>query len=169
MLYTTLAGRVLDTDRDLDQAGRHVMQKLMAWASLGLSPREFAQKRAQALAVGWDGRGPVSEGEALRAAADDLARRVAVAAGVLPGVGWLRPKVWTGRYQGGGVEVSEISGDQLVLRVHDAADQPRGRVGLTLPRDQSPVQALEQALAELAQGQGPLSGPLRSLGLTART
>lgn len=168
MLYTTLGGRVLDTDRDLDEAGRHVMQKLMAWESLGLGPREFAQKRTQALAVGWDGRGPVSEGEALRAANDDLARRVAVAAGTLPGVGWLRPKLWSGRYQGGGFEVAEISGDQLVLRVRDAADQPRGRVGLVLPPNQTPAQALERALAELAQGRGPLAGPLRGLGLTAK-
>ncbi len=168
MRYTTLAGRVLDTDQDLDEAGRHVMQKLMAWESLGLSPKDFAQKRSQALAVGWDGRGPVSESEALRAANDDLARRVAVAAGTLPGVGWLRPQVWAGRFQGGGLEVAEVSGEQLVLRVRDAADQQRGRVGLPLPAGQAPAQVLEQALSELAQGRGPLAGPLRSLGLAAK-
>ena len=168
MFYTTLAGRVLDTERDLDEAGRHVMQKLMAWESLGLPPRDFAQKRDQALAAGWNGRGPVSESGALAMAADDLARRVAVAAGALPGPGWLRPQAWPGRYQGGGLELVGLEGERLVLRVRDASDQRRGRVAMPLAPDQSPAQALERALSELARGGGHLAGPLRELGLTLR-
>ena len=160
--YRHLANR-MDKTAPLNMA---MMAGMLAGILLGAAGG--APQLGQALAVGWDGRGPVSESEALRAANDDLARRVAVAAGTLPGVGWLRPQGWAGRFQGGGLEVAEVSGEQLVLRVRDAADQQRGRVGLPLPAGQAPAQVLEQALSELAQGRGPLAGPLRSLGLAAK-
>lgn len=168
MRYVTLAGRGVDTDRDLDEAGRHVVQKLMAWECLGLSSAEFAQKRAQALAAGWNGRGPVSESGALVDLVADLSRRVAVRAGELPGPGWLRPQFWPGRYEGGGLERVGVEQGRLVLTVRDAADLIRGQITLDLPPQREVAALLDHALDELRQGRGELAAALRGLGLSAR-
>ncbi|MFH1059795.1 MAG: hypothetical protein V1797_14105 [Pseudomonadota bacterium] len=168
MLYTTLAGRIVDTDRDLDEAGRHVMQKLMAWESLGLTSAEFATKRGQALAVGWDGRGAVSDSGALGLVVADLARRVAIKAGDLSGPDWLRPQLWPGRYMGGGLERAGVESGRLVLTARDAADQVRGRIGLDLPAQGEVATLLEHTLRELRAGRGELARALRGLGLSAR-
>lgn len=168
MLYTTLAGRVVDTDRALDEAGRHVVQKLMAWESLGLASAEFAVKRKQALAVGWNGHGPVSESGALIDVVADLARRVAIAAGELPGPDWLRPQLWPGRYSGGGMERVGVEAGRLVLTVRDAADQVRGRIGLDLPDKGDVADLLEHTMRELRGGQGDLAKALRGLGLSIK-
>lgn len=169
MRYVTLTGRVVDTDRDLDEAGRHVLQKLMAWESLGLTSAEFAQKRAQALATGWNGRGPVSESAALGAVAADLARRVAIRAGKLPGPDWLKAQPWPGRYAGGGLERAGVDQGRLILLVRDAADLERGRVSLALPPGRDVKGVLGLALAELGQGRGELAAALRGLGLGVRS
>ncbi|MFZ5587842.1 MAG: hypothetical protein ACOZHQ_18140 [Thermodesulfobacteriota bacterium] len=168
MLYTTLAGRVVDTDRDLDEAGRHVVQKLMAWECLGLSTPDFAQKRSQALAVGWNGRGPVNESGLLGEVVADLIRRVAIRAGELPGPAWLRPQLWPGRYAGGGLERAGVEAGRLVLMVRDAADLERGRVVLDMPPGREVKAVLAQALAELRHGRGALAAALRGLGLGVR-
>lgn len=67
MIITTRDGREYDTDRELTAAERHVVQKLMNWRDLAKSEAQFADKRAQALAAGWNGSGPVSPGPALAA------------------------------------------------------------------------------------------------------
>lgn len=169
MRYVTLAGRVVDTDRDLDEAGRHVLQKLMAWESLGLTSAEFAQKRSQALAAGWNGRGPVSESGALGAVAADLARRVAIRAGDLPGPDWLKAQPWPGRYAGGGLERAGVDQGRLILLVRDAADRERGQIVLDLPPGQEVKAVLAATLADLRQGRGELAAALRGLGLGVRS
>ena len=67
MIITTRDGREYDTDRELTAEERHVVQKLMNWRDLAESEAQFADKRAQALAAGWNGSGPVSPGPALAA------------------------------------------------------------------------------------------------------
>ena len=67
MIITTRDGRQYDTDRELTAEERHVVQKLMNWRDLAESEAQFADKRAQALAAGWNGSGPVSPGPALAA------------------------------------------------------------------------------------------------------
>jgi hypothetical protein len=76
MIYTTLEGQNLDTDRLLSQAERHVLQKLLIWHKLRLSPDEFQQRRARALAKGWNNQGPVEESAALAAISRDILARL---------------------------------------------------------------------------------------------
>lgn len=165
MLYRTLAGRLLDTDRDLGEAERHVLQKLVAWERLGLAPAEFALRRAKALAQGWDRRGPLMPGAAFQALADDLAKRLALAGG--PGPGWFLAQAWPGRYAGGGLEARATARGELELIIHDAADLPHGPLAWPALPGEDLAQAQERALAETAPG-GRLAGEIRRLGLTAR-
>lgn len=76
MIYTTLDGQSFDTDRQLSQAERHVLQKLVIWRKVGLSPREFQRRRAEALAKGWNNQGPVEESAVLAAISEDLLTRL---------------------------------------------------------------------------------------------
>ncbi len=57
------AGQV-DTAR-LSPEERHIIQKLMAWASLSDSLEFFKEKTAAALEAGWNNSGPVSRTRAL--------------------------------------------------------------------------------------------------------
>lgn len=168
MKYLTLAGRSLDTNRDLDQAGRHVAQKLIFYERLGLSPREFAQRRQRALAQGWNQSGPLTESPALKALADDLARRLALGRQEGPGPGWLKAQVYPGRYQGGGLKPQEPGEDSLGLAVIDAADQDQGRIEVERKPQESLAEAAARAAAELARGDQTLTGKLRALSLKVR-
>lgn len=67
MKITTRDGREYDTDRDLSAEERHILQKLMNWRDLATSLEQYAAKREQALAAGWNGSGPVTPGPALAA------------------------------------------------------------------------------------------------------
>jgi len=55
----------IDTDRDLNSAERHILQKLFGWKTLVHSQEEFRRKKESALAVGWNNSGPVRESRAL--------------------------------------------------------------------------------------------------------
>ena len=54
----------MDTDT-LSPEERHIIQKLMAWASLVDSLAKFRVKKEEALKAGWNNSGPVREGRAL--------------------------------------------------------------------------------------------------------
>jgi hypothetical protein len=76
VIYTTRDGQSYGTDRQLSQAERHVLQKLLIWRKVGLSPEEFQRRRAEALAKGWNNQGPVEESAALAAISRDLLARL---------------------------------------------------------------------------------------------
>jgi hypothetical protein len=77
MIITTSSGTTVDTDRDLSEAERHVVQKLMAWESLVTSREQFMQKKTDALRKGWEKSGPLTEGPVLRDIIKDIETRVA--------------------------------------------------------------------------------------------
>lgn len=161
MHYVTLKARTIDTIADLSEPERHVMQKLIAWERLGIPTVEFKRKTDDALQKGWDGRGPVRASVALRDVCEDLAARLAVAAGERPGPGWLKAQAWPGRYGGGGLRLAEETGPETIAEVIDAADRPCGV--LRLPKDLS----LAEAAGQLRSG-GLLTGALRAMGLRIR-
>jgi len=76
MIIKTSSGRSFDTDRDLTDVERHIVQKLMAWESLVTSREQFIQKKEDALLRGWEGSGPVTESTALKSIIDDLEKKV---------------------------------------------------------------------------------------------
>lgn len=168
MLFQTIEGRVVNTERELDEAQNHVLMKLMAWEKLGLAVDEFERRRREALRVGWNGRGGVSESEVLRAVADDLARRLALRQGTGAPARWLKAQLWPGAYSGGGLRPEGQANGSLELLVLDAADQLRGMVSLSLATGQPMADALHAALGELGQGRGPLAEPIARLGLSPR-
>lgn len=156
MIYLTLQGRAVDTERDLSDAERHVMMKLMLWENLGLEKDEYQRRREDALLNGWNNQGAVSQSAALKAVGDDLAQRLAVRHGAR-GPGWLRPRLWSGRYAGGGLRPVDGGG----MEVLDAADQVRGTVSLN--HDDT-----DEAVRQLERGQGTLAEQIRALGLELR-
>jgi hypothetical protein len=76
MIIKTSSGRSFDTDRDLTDVERHIVQKLMAWESLVTTVEQFMQKKEDALLKGWEGSGPVTESTALRDIIKDLEKKV---------------------------------------------------------------------------------------------
>jgi len=76
MIIKTSSGKTFDTERDLTDAERHIVQKLLAWESLVTSREQFMEKRTDALHRGWDKSGPLTEGPALRDIINDIERRV---------------------------------------------------------------------------------------------
>lgn len=76
MIITTWKGKSFDTDKDLNEAERHIVQKLFAWESLVTSVEQFREKTKDFLAKGWNNLGPVNESPALRAIIQDIERRV---------------------------------------------------------------------------------------------
>lgn len=160
MRYLTLANREIDTDRQLAEAERHVVMKLMLWASLGLEQDDFARRRAEALRKGWNNQGALSESAALKELGDDLARRLAIKRGA-PGPGWLRAQVFTENFRGGGLRPIDGQGAAPRWEVIDAADVVRGVL-------EAPAGDSEAALAEFTRGQGELAEKVRALGLELR-
>ena len=77
MKFATAHGRIIDTDRDLAAAERHVLQKLFLWESMAVSLEQFREKKRDALRKGWNDSGPVTEGPSLRLIIGELERRVA--------------------------------------------------------------------------------------------
>ncbi len=55
----------IDTDRDLNSAERHVLQKLIGWKTMVDSMAQFREKKRSALQVGWNNSGPIQESKAL--------------------------------------------------------------------------------------------------------
>ncbi|HKJ64423.1 MAG TPA: hypothetical protein VJ969_03415 [Desulfopila sp.] len=56
----------IDTEKDLDSAERHVLQKLLCYKIYVGSVSEFREKTAKALDVGWNDQGPVPASVALK-------------------------------------------------------------------------------------------------------
>lgn len=55
----------IDTERDLEPAERHVLQKLFGWKDLVGSVEEFRLKTEATLKTGWNNSGPVRAGKGL--------------------------------------------------------------------------------------------------------
>jgi hypothetical protein len=77
MKFEAASGRIIDTDRDLAPAERHVLQKLFLWESMAKSLEQFKEKKRDALQKGWNNSGPVPEGPSLRLIIGELERRIA--------------------------------------------------------------------------------------------
>jgi len=77
MIITTWNGKSFDTDKDLTEAERHIVQKLFAWESLVTSLEQFREKKKDFLLTGWNNLGPVTESPALRVIMQDIERKVA--------------------------------------------------------------------------------------------
>lgn len=76
MIININSGISIDTDKDLGPEERHIVQKLLAWASTVESVPRFRELRKKALADGWNNSGPVGESRALSLVADDLEARI---------------------------------------------------------------------------------------------
>lgn len=76
MIITTRDGQSFDTEKDLEPAERHVLQKLFLWESMAASLGEFKEKTGAALQRGWNRSGPIDGSSALRSIVQDLEARV---------------------------------------------------------------------------------------------
>lgn len=65
-------GKIVDTERDLSAAERHILQKLFGWKSMVGSLTEFREKTEKALQDGWNNSGPVRKSSHLLAIIDTL-------------------------------------------------------------------------------------------------
>ena len=65
----------VDTAR-LSPEERHIIQKLMAWASLSTSMAMFREKTRAALEAGWNDSGPVAKTRALSQVIDHFEKKV---------------------------------------------------------------------------------------------
>jgi len=77
MIITTWNGKSIDTDKDLTESERHIVQKLFAWESLVTSLGQFREKTKDFLLKGWNNLGPINESPALTAIIQDIERKVA--------------------------------------------------------------------------------------------
>jgi hypothetical protein len=77
MIITTWNGKSIDTDKDLNESERHIVQKLFAWESLVTSLEQFREKTKDFLLKGWNNLGPVTESTALRTIIQDIEKKVA--------------------------------------------------------------------------------------------
>lgn len=77
MIITTEQGQSFDTDRDLSEAERHVLQKLLIWQEMAASVAEFRRKKRQALRAGWNDSGPIPESQAMKSITQDLEDKLA--------------------------------------------------------------------------------------------
>jgi hypothetical protein len=69
-------GITIDTDKDFGPEERHIVQKLLAWASTVESVSRFRELKKKALTDGWNNSGPVGESRALSQVANDLEGRI---------------------------------------------------------------------------------------------
>jgi len=76
MIITTWNGKSFDTDKDLTEAERHIIQKLFAWESLVISLEQFREKKKDALLKGWNNLGPVTESTTLSTIIKDIEKKV---------------------------------------------------------------------------------------------
>lgn len=77
MIIKTNTGKHFDTDRDLTAPERHILQKLFAWEAMSESVLQFREKKKKALKDGWNGSGPVSASQALKAICKDMEKKIA--------------------------------------------------------------------------------------------
>jgi hypothetical protein len=76
MIFTTSDGKSFDTQNDLTPPERHVLQKLFLWETMASDIEQFREKKAQALAAGWNNCGPVQESEAMKDIIQELENRI---------------------------------------------------------------------------------------------
>ena len=77
MIFTTKSGESFDTDRDLTEVERHVLQKLFIWQEMTANIEEFRRKKQEALRAGWNNSGPIQESRAMKSITRELEDRVA--------------------------------------------------------------------------------------------
>ena len=58
MIIITKNGNSYDTEKELNAAERHILQKLLFWEGLAVSLDQFIQKKEEALLKGWNRSGP---------------------------------------------------------------------------------------------------------------
>ena len=78
MIFTTQSGESFDTEKDLSEAERHILQKLFIWKEMAASPEEFRGKKEEALRLGWNNSGPIPESRAMKTITRDLAEQVSL-------------------------------------------------------------------------------------------
>jgi len=69
-------GIFYDTERDFSSEERHILQKLFLWETMAKSIEEFRNKKAEALAKGWNLSGPVPMSAAMSAVTSEMEKRV---------------------------------------------------------------------------------------------
>ena len=62
----------IDTERDLNSAEKHILQKLLCYKVFVGSVAEFRQKKEIAFRVGWNDSGPIRESDIMARVADQL-------------------------------------------------------------------------------------------------
>jgi hypothetical protein len=77
MIRTTSSDVVVDTNRDLSVAERHILQQLLLWKDYAASVEEFRTKKERALTEGWDGSGPIRESRVLGIIVRELEEKLA--------------------------------------------------------------------------------------------
>ncbi|MBL7212650.1 MAG: hypothetical protein ISS61_09755 [Desulfobacteraceae bacterium] len=82
MIISTRDGQSFDTEKDLEAAERHILQKLFLWASMATSLDQFREKKDEALLRGWNGSGPIDESNTLKSIITDLEGRVCIRLGI---------------------------------------------------------------------------------------
>ena len=81
MIITTREGQLFDTNRDLEAAERHVLQKLFLWESMASSLDQFREKKKEALLKGWNNSGPINASQALKSIIGHLEEKVSARLG----------------------------------------------------------------------------------------
>ena len=76
MIITTEDGQSFDTEKDLEPAERHILQKLFLWETMAASLGEFKENTDAALRSGWNCSGPIDGNSALRSIVRDLEAKV---------------------------------------------------------------------------------------------
>ncbi|PIY23527.1 MAG: hypothetical protein COZ11_09340 [Deltaproteobacteria bacterium CG_4_10_14_3_um_filter_51_14] len=76
MRITIETGIFYDTERDFSSEERHILQKLFLWETMAKSIEEFRNKKAEALAKGWNSSGPVPMSAAMSAVTSEMEKRV---------------------------------------------------------------------------------------------
>ncbi len=78
MIFTTERGESFDTEKDLSDVERHILQKLFIWKEMAASPEEFRGKKEEALRRGWNNSGPIPESRAMKIITRDLEEQVSL-------------------------------------------------------------------------------------------
>ena len=78
MIIITKNGNSYDTEKELNAAERHILQKLIIWEDLADSLTQFRQKKEEALLKGWNRSGPVTAGTALMTILSDLEEKIRI-------------------------------------------------------------------------------------------
>lgn len=78
MIFTTGRGESFDTEKDLSDVERHILQKLFIWKEMAASPEDFRGKKEEALRRGWNNSGPIPESRAMKIITRDLEEQVSL-------------------------------------------------------------------------------------------